>query len=193
MVPRWRHGTHPYVDRLRLDLVSAAEAAGPEARSVAERLTLALDSSVRMTVLEALSYAAAEVTQQLPGAAVDVRLKGRDPQFAVSFTEPEAEETQQIPTEEPADEADDDDGVLARITVRLPESVKTRAEEVAARSGQSLNAWIVQALRLATRERALNVDIDLGSFPFGPGAPPAPPSPPGFGPRRPRRVQGWVR
>ncbi len=183
----------PYVDRLRSDLTSAAEAAGPEARAVAERLTLALDSSVRMTVLEALSDAAAEVTQQLPGAAVDVRLKGRDPQFAVTFTEPEADETQQIPVDEPSDEAADEDDTLVRITVRLPEKVKVRAEEVANRTGQSLNAWIVQALRLATRERAVNVDIDLGSFPFGPPSPPAPPSPPGFGPRRPRRVQGWVR
>ena len=175
----------PYVDRLRSDLVTAAEAAGPEARSVAERLTLALDSAVRMTVLEALSDAAAEVTQQLSGAAVDVRLKGRDPQFAVTFTEPETDETRAMPTEEPADEADEDEGSVARITVRLPESVKARAEEVATARGQSLNAWIVQALRLATRERAVNVDIDLSSLPFGGAS--------GFGPRRSKRVQGWVR
>jgi antitoxin component of RelBE/YafQ-DinJ toxin-antitoxin module len=177
----------PYIDRLRSDLALAAEAAGPEARAVAERLTLALDSAVRMTVLEALSDAAAEVTQQLPGAAVDVRLKGRDPQFAVTFTEPEPATTTShaTPVDEQADESDDDEGAVARITVRLPESVKSRAEEVAAARGQSLNAWIVQALRLATREHAVNVDIDLSSLPFGAGA--------GFGPRRSKRVQGWVR
>lgn len=175
----------PYVDRLRSDLLSAAEAAGPEVRSGAERLILALDSAVRMTVLEALSDAAAEITQQLQGAAVEVRLKGRDPQFAVSFADTGPDETRAMPTEEPADEADEDDGAVARITVRLPESVKTRAEDVAARSGQSLNAWIVQALRLATRERSVNVDIDLSSLPFGAGA--------GFGPRRSKRIQGWAR
>ena len=175
----------PYIDRLRSDLAVAAEAAGPEARAAAERLALALDPAVRMTVLEALSDAAAEVTQQLPGAAVDVRLKGRNPQFVVTFTEPEHDETRAIPADEADDEADDDEGAVARITVRLPESVKTRAEEVAATRGQSLNAWIVQALRLATRERAVNVDIDLSSLPFGSGA--------GFGPRRSKRVQGWVR
>jgi hypothetical protein len=38
---------------------------------------------------------------------------------------------------------------------------------------------------LATREHAVNVDIDLSSLPFGSGA--------GFGPRRSKRVQGWVR
>ena len=175
----------PYIDRLRADLALAAEAAGPEARAVAERLALSLDSAVRMTVLEALSDAAAEVTRQLPGAAVDVRLKGRDPQFAVTFTEPEREASSAIPVDEPVDESDDDEGAVARITVRLPESVKSRAEEVAAARGQSLNAWIVQALRLATREHAVNVDIDLSSLPFGSGA--------GFGPRRSKRVQGWVR
>lgn len=176
----------PYVDRLRSDLLTAAEAAGPEARTAAERLTLALDSAVRMTVLEALSDAAAEVTQQLPHAAVEVRIKGRDPQFAVTLTEPDGAETQPIRTatgDSTGGEADEsDEGAVARITVRLPESVKARAEEVAARSGQSLNAWIVQALRLATRERPVNVDIDLSSFPFGSGS----------GPRRNRRMQGWA-
>src|SRR6187200_1344003 len=86
----------PYIDRLRSDLAAAAEAGGPEARAAAERLTLALDSAMRMTVLEVLSDAAAEVTQQLPDAAVDVRLKGRDPQFAVTLTEPGPDDTQVI-------------------------------------------------------------------------------------------------
>jgi HicB family len=174
----------PYIDRLRSDLAAAAEAGGPDARAAAERLTLALDSAMRMTVLEVLSDAAAEVTQQLPAAAVDVRLKGRDPQFAVTLTEPELDDTQVI-AEEPADEADEADGAVARITVRLPESVKSRAEEVATARGQSLNAWIVQALRLALRDRAVNVDIDLTSVAVGAGT--------GFGPRRSKRVQGWVR
>jgi hypothetical protein len=174
----------PYIDRLRSDLATAAEAGGPEARAIAERLTLALDSAMRMTVLEVLSDAAAEVTQQLPGAAVDVRLKGRDPQFAVTLTEPDHADTRVIP-EEPADEADEADETVARITVRLPESVKSRAEEIATARGQSLNAWIVQALRLALRDRAVNVDIDLTSVPVGAGT--------GFGPRRSKRVQGWVR
>lgn len=176
----------PYVDRLRSDLLAAAEAGGADVTAAAERLTLALDSAVRMSVLEALSDAAAEVTQQLPHAVVEVRIKGRDPQFAVTLTEPDDDATQVLPGEtgdSRGDADESDDGAVARITVRLPESVKVRAEEVAARSGQSLNAWIVQAMRLATRERAVNVDIDLSSFPFGPGS----------GSRRNRRVQGWAR
>lgn len=177
----------PYIDSLRADLAAVAEAAGPEARTTAERLVASLDSAVRMAMLEALSDAAAEVTTQLPGGAVELRLKGREPQFVVTaepmLTAPEP------PGEAGGNEAGDDDpedgGAVARITVRIPESLKARAEELASGRGQSLNSWIVQALRLASRERAIDVDIDLSSLPFGPGV--------GFAPRRSRRVQGWVR
>jgi len=173
----------PYVDRLRADLTAVAETAGPEARGTAERLVLSLDSAVRMAMLEALSDAAAEITADLPGGAVEVRMKGRDPQLVVSAADDEGPVRQAA---EPAAEDGDDAGAVARITVRIPESVKSRAEELAAGRGLSLNSWIVQALRLATRERAIDIDVDLSSIPFGPGGA-------GFGPRRSRRVQGWAR
>ena len=167
-----------YVDTLRADLMRAAEALGPESRAAAERLEVALEPSTRMALMEALSDAAAEITQDLPHAAVEVRLKGREPQFVVSATEPD------MPEPEPAEsEADDDDGdTVARITVRIPEGLKTRAEQAANDLGQSLNAWIVQAIRRATRPGGINVDVDLGSM-FSPG-------PSG---RQTRRVKGWVR
>src|SRR5262245_24057539 len=167
-----------YVDTLRADLMRAAEALGPESRAAAERLEVALEPSTRMALMEALSDAAAEITQDLPHAAVEVRLKGREPQFVVSATEPD------MPEPEPAEsEAVDDDGdTVARITVRIPEGLKTRAEQAANDLGQSLNAWIVQAIRRATRPGGINVDVDLGSM-FSPG-------PPG---RQTRRVKGWVR
>ena len=69
------------------------------------------------------------------------------------------------PRPEDADEAEEDDAV-ARITLRIPESVKYKAEELAAKGGHSLNSWIVNVVRNATRERAVNVDIDLSSIPF---------------------------
>jgi hypothetical protein len=65
--------------------------------------------------------------------------------------------------------------------------VKYKAEELAAKSGHSLNSWIVNVVRAATRERAVNVDIDLSSIPFldGPGFPT------GRG-RGSKRMTGWV-
>ena len=64
--------------------------------------------------------------------------------------------------------------------------MKYKAEELAAKSGHSLNSWIVNAVRNATRERAINVDIDLSSIPFFDDMQ--------RGPRRGgnRRMTGWV-
>jgi hypothetical protein len=85
---------------------------------------------------------------------------------------------------------DDEEGGLSRITLRIPESVKAKAEEAAARSGQSLNTWLVNVVRAATREGAINVDIDLSSIPFV-GYDPFSGGPPGRG-RGNRRMTGWV-
>ena len=159
----------PYVESLRHDLVAAAEAGGEEARAAAERLALALDPAVRLALMDALSQAAAEITSDLPAGSVDVRLKGREPQFVVDVptmpmqTQAPAAPTPPAPPE--PDEVDEDDTV-ARITLRIPESVKYKAEELATKSGHSLNSWLVNVIRTATRERAVNVDIDLSSIPF---------------------------
>ncbi len=180
----------PYVESLRSDLLRAAEAAGPEGQAVAERLALALEPAMRMALLEALSDSAAEITADLPHAAVEVRLKGREPQFVVSATEPLPDASA---ADEPA-EPDEDDRSVARVTVRIPESLKARAEEAAAALDQSLNTWIVAAIRRATRG-GINIDLDLGGFGMPP-SPPQRPGPAGFGPgsgRQPRRIQGWVR
>lgn len=159
----------PYVESLRHDLAAAAEAGGQEARAAAERLALALDPAVRLALMEALSQAAAEITSELPAGSVDVRLRGREPQFVVdvpTMPMPAQTSTPQTPpaATEPGEE--DEDGAVARITLRIPESVKYKAEELATKSGHSLNSWIVNVVRTATRERAINVDIDLSSLPF---------------------------
>src|SRR5512133_2918156 len=154
----------PYVDSLRRDLLAAAEAAGEEARATAERLTYALDPAARLALMEAISQAAAEITAELPSGGVDVRLSGRDLDFVVQGGPPAAPEPPVAPTPPAAEE--DEDGAVARITLRMPESVKARAEELAAATGHSLNTWLVNVVRAATREHAVNVDIDLSSIPF---------------------------
>lgn len=178
----------PYVESLRLDLVAAADAAGPEAKASAERLALALDPAVRLALMEALSQAAAEITSELPAGSIDVRLRGREPQFVVDVpTLPMAAQSPaHQPPDAPSEQDEVEDETVARITLRIPESVKYKAEELATKSGHSLNSWIVNVLRTATRERAINVDIDLSSFPFVDDTQ--------RGPRRGsnRRMTGWV-
>ena len=162
----------PYVDSLRSDLVAAAEAGGPETKAAAERLTLALEPAVRLVLMDALSQAAAEITSELAEGSVEVRLKGREPQLVVdvpSVPSPPAPPNPPAPPAPPGSgtEDDEEEGTIARITLRIPESVKFKAEEMAARSGHSLNGWIVNVLRRATQSSgAVNIDIDLSSIPF---------------------------
>ncbi len=186
----------PYVENLRQDLTAAAEAGGAETKAAAERLALALDPAVRLALMDALSQAAAEITSELPAGSVDVRLKGREPQFVVdvptvpmqSMQAPAAPAAPSPPTP-PGAEDDvpvEEDDSIARITLRIPESLKYKAEELATKSGHSLNAWIVNVVRTATRERgAINVDVDLSSIPFFD-------TPGGRGRGRGKRMTGWV-
>jgi hypothetical protein len=153
----------PYVDSLRRDLLAAAEAGGDEARLVAERLGYALDASARLALMEAISQAAAEISTELPQGGVDVRLAGRELEFVVEVA-PVAPAPPAPPTPPRPEEAEEGDP--ARITLRIPESIKTRAEEKANASGQSLNTWLVSVIRAATSDHAINVDIDLSSIPF---------------------------
>ena len=155
----------PYVDHLRRDLLDAADAGGEELRSAAERLAFALDPAARLALMEAISHAAAEITAELPGGNVDVRLVGRDLDFVVAAAPVPAPPEPPAPPAAPAADLDDG-GSTARITLRLPESVKARAEERAARSGHSLNTWLVNVVRAATSDHAVSVDIDLSSIPF---------------------------
>ena len=179
----------PYVESLRHDLAAAAEAGGPEAKASAERLALALDPAVRLALMDALSQAAAEITSELPAGSIDVRLRGREPEFVVDVPtmpmQAAAPAPPAPPSPEELEETEGDDAV-ARITLRIPESVKYKAEELAAKGGHSLNSWIVNVVRNATRERAINVDIDLSSVPFLDNA--------GFpsGRKGPKRMTGWV-
>ena len=185
-----------YVDALRRDLAQAARAMGPETEQAAERIGFALDSSARLALMDALSHAAAEITNELDGASVEVRLQGREPVFVVVGAGPAAlsDDTQSIRADDTTVMSPDEEGAeTSRITLRLPEALKARAEELAAGRGQSLNTWIVGAVRAAT--------ATVPGPPPAPGFPPVPPGPGfGFGPGAPgrnrssnKRVQGWVR
>ena len=184
----------PYVDHLRQDLIRAADGAGDELRTAAERLGFALDPAARLALMEAISQACAEITAEMPAGGVDCRLDGRDLAFVVdsATADSPAPPTAPVPPGPPIALEDADDASTARITLRLPESVKGRAEDAAAAAGQSLNTWLVNVVRAATRgggDAAINVDIDLSSLPFFGGAHPFPDRQER---RTQRRMTGWV-
>ncbi|GAA2748397.1 MULTISPECIES: hypothetical protein [Kitasatospora] len=143
----------PYVDTLRRELAVAAEAGGEDARRLAERLTAPLESATRLTMLNVLSAAMDEITRELAPGSVDVRLRGLDPDFVVTLppagTGPaEAAAPSAEPLRAPIP-ADSDEGGTARVNLRLPAHLKTRAEEAANREGLSVNAWLVRAVSAA--------------------------------------------
>jgi hypothetical protein len=178
----------PYVESPRGDLTAAAVAGGAAATAAAENLALALDPAVRLALMEALSQAAAEITSELPAGSVELRLRGREPAFVVDVPAAPLQASAASASTTPPDrsEPEDQDDAVARITLRIPESLKAKAEERAAHTGHSLNTWLVHTIRNATRERAINVDIDLSSTPlFGEPAR-------GPGRRAGRRMTGWV-
>jgi hypothetical protein len=142
----------PYVTGLRQEFALAAEAAGDEAKAVAERLIVPLESSVRLALLEALSAAADEITLDLAPRSVHVRLQGREPRFVVTpASEPYAEAGEALQAVStplpPAPEGDD--GAVARINFRLAEHLKNRIEQAADRHGLSVNGWLVRAAAAA--------------------------------------------
>ncbi|WP_326554850.1 YlcI/YnfO family protein [Micromonospora sp. NBC_01813] len=140
-----------YVNNLGREFATLAEAGGEESRALVERLAGSLESAIRLTLLEALSAAADEITRDLAPGSVELRLRGRDPSFVVTVPAPEPdgrtteESSTQVggmpDTEPPVAE----DGPAARINVRLPEQLKAAIEEAAAKEGRSVNAWLVRA------------------------------------------------
>ncbi|WP_028922933.1 toxin-antitoxin system HicB family antitoxin [Pseudonocardia acaciae] len=132
----------PYVTALREDLVSAAAAGDEQTQRTAALLAAAIEPAARLAVMNALADLAAEVTEALDGdQVVEVRLDGR--QVRVAVTQP----TRPTPTDAPPPPPTADVGDISRITLRLMEQIKNRAEHAAAAQGMSLNAWISQAVQ----------------------------------------------
>ena len=145
--------TH-HVEELQRQLVAAGAAGDAAAQEQAERLVTALEPAARLAILDALSEAAGEITRELAPGSVDVRLRGREVQFAVTRPAPdEAAGTGQVPSAAPSPADDADDGSTSRTTLRLSETLKARAEAAAAAEGISLNAWLVRAVTLALEPR----------------------------------------
>jgi hypothetical protein len=131
-----------YVEDINEQLTSTAAAGGEEARTLAARLVASLDAALRLALQDALAAAAQEITLELTPGSVELRLRGRDPEFVVTpppaDTAPEAES----PWSGPLDE---DDGGVTRINVRMPDRLKARVEQAAAADGLSVNSWLVRA------------------------------------------------
>ena len=139
----------PYLTRIAGDLDRVTALADDQTREVSRRLAVALEPGLRLAITELLSDAAADLSSRLGGAVITVRVDGQEPVLQVTdapLAEPVAPPS---PATLPAPPDDVDDGT-ARVTVRLPDGLKRRAESLAQQARQSLNTWIVEAVRTAT-------------------------------------------
>jgi hypothetical protein len=138
----------PYVENLRRELAVAAEAGGEEARALAERLTAPLESAIRLTLLDALSAAADEITRELAPGSVELRLRSGEPDFVVTPA-PDDESVEPAPDAPAAAPPEGDEAATARINLRLPEQLKAGIEQAAGRERLSVNAWLVRVAAVA--------------------------------------------
>jgi hypothetical protein len=124
----------PHVASLRIRLEAAVS--DEASAATAERLLAALEPALALELLDLLSLAALELSGQLPTGRVELRLAGRDAELTY--------------VDEPATPASpEDDSGAARLTVRMPDSLKTAVETAAANERISTNAWLVNAARRA--------------------------------------------
>jgi hypothetical protein len=130
-----------YVQALREDAARVAAVGDESTARAAELVALALESSLGRRLQEALAEAALELSAQLPQGRVEVRVAGGDPELVYVSDEPPA----------PVDATDE--AFSARVTLRLPESLKSRLEAAAAAAGVSVNTWLVQALSRGLESR----------------------------------------
>ncbi len=129
--------TSEFIEALQADLRELAQIGGEELVQAAHRLEGAVKQSATLRLIDALTQVALDLSSQLPNGHVDVRLAGQDPQLVY------VEEEQAEPA------AAGEDGLAARITLRLPESLKSALEAAAEAEGVSLNTWLVRALQRA--------------------------------------------
>ena len=177
----------PYIESVRAGVVSASSLADEPTQHVAARLGTAIESSTRLALIRALSDAAGTISAELAPSSVEVRMVGSEPEFVVSIQTTDAEPTLLMPESEQAGEdaaatSDVEDEPVARISLRLPQSVKTRVDEIASAEGISTNAWLIRAVMDALSERSSGPASEWPQPPH----PPMPPAPGAvFGPYGP--------
>lgn len=108
---------------------------------VAAQLLEALRPAVRQTLMDVVTGTANEISNQLVGQTVEIRLQDGEPELVVV----------DVVGAPGAGELDD---LEARLTLRLPEKLKGLIEEAADGSGDSINSWVVNALRSKTMTHA---------------------------------------
>src|SRR5437763_13714187 len=122
-----------YVEALQQDLANVAGIGDDAIAEAANRIAAALESALRLRLMDALGEAAAELTNQLPDGHVEVRVAAGEPEL-VYIPDPGAPPPSGL------------EDLTARITLRLPETLKTLVDAAAQEAGVSANTWLLQQI-----------------------------------------------
>lgn len=168
-----------YTEALRREVAAVTRMAGDDVARAGQMIAEALDSSIRLTLLDVLAGAAAEITARMDGTDIELRLSSGDPTFVVVQDSPDLHPpAPPFPAAPPPARGEDaEEGSTSRVTLRLPDGLKARAEAAAATDGVSLNTWLVRAASQALEGR--------------PGGGQPPPGRPGN--RTGNRITGYAR
>ena len=126
----------PIMTEIECAIEAQLQLADPAVAESAAMFLAAFGPSMRHGLIRAVEQAAAEVSAQLGDRQVEVRLVEGQPELAV--------------TNVVAPGAPSDDELEARLTLRLPSNLKQIIEDAASTSGESINGWVVDALRSRT-------------------------------------------
>jgi hypothetical protein len=142
------------VEALTADLAAVAELGDEQAAQAGRRIAFSLRASLGLRLLDALGEAARELSDQVPNGRIEVRLVGQDPELVFVADQPE----------EPVPHVGGEEGLTARISLRLPETLKRGVEQAAEREGLSVNAWLVRAISAAVHGPARRSGKRLRGF-----------------------------
>ncbi len=129
-----------HIQALREDLGRVASLGDEATAHVAQILSEAIESSLARQLQDILAEAALELNAQLDSGHVEVRIAGRDPELVFVSDDSSAPEAV-------------DEVFSARITLRLPGSLKERIESAASRENASVNTWLIRALQRSVDPR----------------------------------------
>lgn len=143
----------PVLTTLEAAVSTQLAVAGADAtmEAAASQLLAALEPALRQVGLELAQQAAEEIGAQLVDRTVDVVMVDGEPQLRVG-------QASQAESSTPDEDFD------ARITLRLPPSLKGLVETAADETGDSVNTWVVKTLTSNARKATKVGRTVRGSF-----------------------------
>ena len=131
----------PIVNAVQAALASQGSLAGGDVavEEAIDHLVSALTPAIRQAAMDLAEQAVCEVRAQLPDRTVDLVLADGDPALRIAEATVAAESSS-------SEELD------ARITLRVPPTLKSLIEDAAETAGASVNSWVLDALSRRARK-----------------------------------------